>query len=496
MGEEDYYEEEAEEFVAAPGVSWVDSLQEQFGAAPWWVISTVIHVVILMAMALITISVPDKDKDSTLIVQDMQPKQKDEYDPELARDIFKNPKEVPADEIVEHPVIVHEEVEVTDHFETDNDMDQHTARGQEDAISDIPLGGTGVVAYFGVGGGAAGCFGYRDGGGRKKCVARFGGSSATESAVEAALRWLAKHQEPDGRWDGEKYEGANTDPGITGLAMLAFLGAGYTQKVGKYKTTVSNAVKWMISQQDAQGCIGKGFAHGLGYHHAICSLSLAENYGMTRSPQVGAAAQKAIEWSIQQHQCEYSAWRYSPKQAPDTSVTGWFVMQLKSGKVAGLQVDGSGFQGAINWLDKVTTKPGAEDPYGGRVAYTEGRSPSITMTSVGMLCRQFMGWDRTDQLLRGGAEWLVTRVPNWDGANFYYWYYGTLVMFQMGGDYWKRWNAAMKSTLIQNQRKGGDEDGSWDPVGSGGLDRGGRVMSTALGACCLEVYYRYLPMYK
>ena len=68
-------------------------------------------------------------------------------------------------------------------------------------------------------------------------------------------------------------------------------------------------------------------------------------------------------------------------------------------------------------------------------------------------------------------------------------------MFQMGGDYWKRWNSAMKDTLIQNQRKGGDEDGSWDPVGNW-CTAGGRVMSTALGACCLEVYYRYLPIYK
>jgi hypothetical protein len=58
----------------------------------------------------------------------------------------------------------------------------------------------------------------------------------------------------------------------------------------------------------------------------------------------------------------------------------------------------------------------------------------------------------------------------------------------------------MKKTLVDNQCKGGpmdgteaDKDGSWE------ADKGcwncGRVFSTALGALCLEVYYRYLPMY-
>jgi len=87
-------------------------------------------------------------------------------------------------------------------------------------------------------------------------------------------------------------------------------------------------------------------------------------------------------------------------------------------------------------------------------------------------------------------------------VNFYYWYYATLCMFQVGGDHWNTWNKNMKSTLITNQRKGGpldgtnkDVDGSWDPIGGGHVSYGGRVFSTALGALTLEVYYRYLPLY-
>ena len=406
-------------------------------------------------------------------------------------------------EVVEHPVIVHEEAEIFDHMETENNMNNDTARGQGDAISDIPLGGTGVVGNFGVGGGGAGAYGFRDGGGRKRAVGRGGGSSASESAVEAALRWLARHQEEAGHWEGErKFEaedpGKNTDAGVTGLAVLAFLGAGHTEKTGKYTSAVKKGVAWLISHQAANGSIGEGFDGGLGYHHAMAGLALAEAYGMARVPATGAAAQRAVDYSVNVHQTEYSGWRYSPKGGSDTSVTGWFVMQLKSAKIAGLRVDGKGFQGAIAWLDKVTIMPAKAGVEGtvGRACYQPGRNPTPTMTAAAMLGRQFMGWKRTDPLLIGGANYLAENLPEWggDGCNFYYWYYGTLAMFQMDGDWWKQWNASLRDMLIERQRMGTLADGSWDPAGAW-CGSGGRVYSTAMGALCLEVYYRYLPLY-
>ena len=88
-------------------------------------------------------------------------------------------------------------------------------------------------------------------------------------------------------------------------------------------------------------------------------------------------------------------------------------------------------------------------------------------------------------------------LPQWDeegkGCDMYYWYYGSYAMFQMGnkyGNHWKKWNAALKPTLLDNQRQDGDFKGSWNPVGPWGYS-GGRVYSTAIGALCLEVYFRY-----
>src|SRR6185295_19417346 len=85
----------------------------------------------------------------------------------------------------------------------------------------------------GLGGGAAGHFGGRKGG-RKGLLK---GGKTTAEAIEAALEWLRKHQDEDGKWDadefmkhdieGEKCNGAGNpvhDVGLTGLALLAFLG--------------------------------------------------------------------------------------------------------------------------------------------------------------------------------------------------------------------------------------------------------------------------------
>ncbi len=48
----------------------------------------------------------------------------------------------------------------------------------------------------------------------------------------------------------------------------------------------------------------------------------------------------------------------------------------------------------------------------------------------------------------------------------------------------------MKKAILTNQRKDGDEKGSWDPVGPWGYS-GGRVYSTALMTLCIEVNFRY-----
>jgi hypothetical protein len=84
-------------------------------------------------------------------------------------------------------------------------------------------------------------------------------------------------------------------------------------------------------------------------------------------------------------------------------------------------------------------------------------------------------------------------VPTIGRENLYYWYYGTLCVFQQGGDVWKKWNEGLQASLLPTQCKDGDDAGSWKATGCY-AEAWGRVGQTALSTLCLEVYYRYLQI--
>ncbi|MHC4916158.1 MAG: prenyltransferase/squalene oxidase repeat-containing protein, partial [Planctomycetota bacterium] len=490
-------------------------LARRVGALPWWAVSTAVHSVIFLLATLLTVAVPPAQVDEVTISTSVVKKEEQKFDEKLERDIFKRSTEIRDESRVEKPVLVREQAEVSDHFETANEDDMRSARGLEDAISDIPLGGTGVTGSMGVGGGGmAGVFGYRDAGGRKRAVRRFGGSPATESAVEAALRWLARKQESEGYWDYDRHGGkdkydkiARYDTAMTGIAAEAFLGAGYTHKNGKYRDNVRRALAWLLKHQGDDGRWSK-----LNYTQGIATLAIVEAYGMTKDPWLREPAQKAID-AVLAGQRPYEAWWYNPdpkgERQNDTSVTSWQVQALKSARIAGLKVDRTAFQGVLNWLEfGQDVKGKGYMCYQGSVKAGTRRSPGTAVTAIAAMSRMYIGQDKENPGIKKPVEFMSGRaLPRWTPpgqyqtarSKFYYWYYGTLACFQYGGEPWEKWNKVMKPMLIENQCsiKKGDpakDDGSWPPE-HGNDHNAGRVWTTALGALCLEVYYRYLPLY-
>ncbi|MCK6461205.1 MAG: hypothetical protein L6Q95_15085 [Planctomycetes bacterium] len=349
-----------------------------------------------------------------------------------------------------------------------------------------------------------------------------GGSDATENAVELGLRWLADHQDigADGRWDcdafmkhdpaGGRCDGAGHalhDVGVTGLAVLAFLQSGYLdrddRKGSKYARTVRAGLRYLIRTQSDDGLFGTRTAHDFMYDHAIATLAMCEASWRTRNPRYKGPATAALGF-LARARNPFLAWRYEPRGGEcDTSVTGWCVMALRSGKYAGLEVDPDAFEGARRWIDHMT------DPDTGRVGYNDrGGRParpgdrqdrfpaekSQSMTAVGILCRILAGEDPgTSEPVRKGAELCLGSPPLWaDGSlDMYYWYFGTLAFSQVGGESWTEWNGAMKAAIVANQRPkdAGAVAGSWDPVDAWGED-GGRVYATAMMVLCLAEYYR------
>jgi hypothetical protein len=115
-----------------------------------------------------------------------------------------------------------------------------------------------------------------------------------------------------------------------------------------------------------------------------------------------------------------------------------------------------------------------------------------------VVCEIFLGAPRGDDRVIGGANYLTGYRPDPQSSvlPLYHLYYGTLANFNVGGEYWTGWNRLLQPTLLGRQIQDGLQAGSWAPEATDyGHGTGGRVYATALAALCLEVYYRYLPMY-
>jgi hypothetical protein len=347
---------------------------------------------------------------------------------------------------------------------------------------------------------------------RTQMVLAEGGTMYTEAAVAQGLYWLHRHQARDGHWSLDRFHhhgnckgrcggqgDGESDVGATALALLPFLGAGQTHTRGIYKDTVERGLVWLLEEQKSNGDL-RGDGQGRMYAHGIASIVLCEAYALSGDETLRAPAQRALDFIVRaQHKSSgrnTGGWRYEPRQAGDTSVVGWQLMALRSGRMGGLRVPSGTFTQAGKFLDHVQ-----HGRYGGLYSYQRGRTPDAAMIAEGLLCRQYLGWPAHHRGLHEGVNHLLAEhLPSKDDPNIYYWYYGTQVMHHLGGEAWERWNNATREALVELQEREGHEAGSWAPEGGaiGGHDTrvGGRIYMTALAICTLEVYYRHLPIYR
>jgi hypothetical protein len=332
-------------------------------------------------------------------------------------------------------------------------------------------------------------------------------SAAPDNAVTLGLEWLAAHQQRDGQWDCDAHGGgAVYDTGVTALAVLAFLGAGHTDRGdGAFAGNVRRGLRYLLMVQDDEGCFGARVSQNFIYAHALSTLAVTEAYATTKNPRYREPAQRGLDF-IARARNPYMAWRYGVRTGEnDTSVTICCVMALKSGQKAGFKVDPDAFKGALAWIDKMTDPDFGRVGYnmrGGAVARAQGlqdkfpAEKSQAMTAAGVLGRILCGEDpKSSAMIQKGVGLMLEHRPWWDTEagtiDMYYWYLGTLAMFQVGGNAWRKWGENVDQAIVERQHRGeGANAGSWDPAGAWG-PTGGRVYSTALMTMCLEVFYRY-----
>lgn len=543
VGVREEIEERAEEGTVA--VLWRDFLHQHRS----WAVSAFVHTVIVVVLGLMTISLPrrqiqlvafdDTPEDFTLEDVDVLPTEGPDVE-NLSNDIVDRVEP----ESLQPMVDMKNAAEGIDAASVELIEESLNRAPYNDILCELGRG-TGAANARGTGkgrrglgyglNGTGGGLGGR--GGRRGNALGRGASKQSEAAVDLALKWLAEHQLPDGGWSfnhqvAPTCQGKCPNPGqmpearnaATALGVLPFLGAGQTHQVGKYQRTVGAGLNYLIRHMRMQPAGGSLFeSGGRMYSHGLATIALCEAYGMQVDsatlrkmraaaydgsgeartgesspgakaevpvPGLGQAAQAALNFLMYAQDPKGGGWRYEPKQPGDTSVVGWALMGLLSGKMAYLRVSPACFLGATNFLNYVQM-----DEYGSDYGYTHRERPSQATQAIGLLSRMYLGWTPDHPGIIQGVQAISAAGPS--RGNMYYNYYATQVLHHYGGEHWKQWNPRMRDSLVASQSKAGHTAGSWHFAGGDrGASKGGRLYCTALAAMTLEVYYRHMPLYR
>lgn len=361
-----------------------------------------------------------------------------------------------------------------------------------------------------------------DAAGRGKLLKKYGGDLSSEAAVNKALEYLAKRQNPDGSWGGKDSRKTGDNIALTALALLAFLSHGEGFESASYGKNVVKGAE----------CLSKFAAipnielAGKGFGHAILTYALAEAYAATGSLSLKNALEPRLK-SIVGRQNKFGSFNVNydntPQDVPidadpaktetvlgepacDLPLLAWHVQAMTSAKTANVTVNG--MDRALELATESLVKIHQADSGGFTQGINMKRFPANDrMTPVGLLCLQFLNAGASNVARRAEAVMNEKHgkavLPKWQGGAehpLYRWYYQTQAIFKSSkgvGKEWSGWNENMKTEFTKNQAA----DGSWlPPKGDSNFKLKDKVdlelYATSLSALTLQVYYRYLPSYS
>jgi hypothetical protein len=320
-----------------------------------------------------------------------------------------------------------------------------------------------------------------------------------EKAVSTALEYLKSKQKPDGSW------GTSNKCGMTGMALLCYLGRCETPDSPFYGDNVMKGILYLIETQrkNPNGMFVVDGQKGNGgvYEHGIATYAMGEMYSLARLggkqlPGMRESFENGVKVIIDNQQ-KGGSWVYGSdgnytQGREDLSVTGWQYQALKAAKLSGLKINGlfPAIEKTVKYLEGKQTKDG-----GFGTANRESGYNQWNLSGVGILGLQTLAHGKSTAIKKGlkfSSDFHQKETPQWKGAELYDWYYYAQVYFQNGGAEQKFWNDTALPEILKNQGK----DGSWAaPPGSKHSAAGGdKVLSTAFCTLMLEVYYRYLKV--
>lgn len=488
IGQEEYVEKEP------------STLYLLFRTAPAWLVSTLLHVLILLVLGLVTLADPAR------IVNVLSASKTTDDGPEMEEFAIEvvDPGAVSEMEEITEPVDVAQEMEIQDPTPIEPMEVATVAMEMSDLAAEMAPTAASLQTLESM---TIQPLGSRSSDMKQKLLREYGGNASSEAAVTEALKWFSRHQMPNGAWtfkhdlvckgacgNGCEEKFSRSYNAATAMSLLPFMGAGQTHLQGEFKDVVYRGLRYLIQSGkpgrenglpvlDYRDKIGNMYSHGL------VAIVLCEAYAMTQDPELALPAQAALNFIITA-QCRDGGWRYAPRQANggDTSVVGWQVMALKSGHMGHLMVPRQTVEGSTLFLNKVQSDAGSI--YGYDKPSTSVRAAT---TAVGLLCRMYLGWDKTHPgIVKGVGHLAKLGVSEKD---FYYNYYAAQVLRQYGGPEWEKFNVEMRDYLVSTQDQKGGAKGSWFVENAGHTSAAGRLCATSFATMMLEVYYRHMPLY-
>ncbi|MEX0824662.1 MAG: hypothetical protein WD119_00765 [Pirellulaceae bacterium] len=335
--------------------------------------------------------------------------------------------------------------------------------------------------------------------GRIEFGTRFGATPQSEEAVELALRWLANHQRNNGSWSFDledrpcngRCDNPRDNPdrlptpptAATGLALLAFLGAGYTHQSGPYTEEVRQGL-YYLRERMQPAALGSDLQMGSMYGHGIATLAIIEAASMTGDQELRHQGEQLTKFILAARH-PTKGWGYTPGSPGDITLTGWQAMALFGAKRLEIVMPSDIFSSIKAYVDSLSPDEGIHFGY---------REPaeSPTPTAIGLALQLYLGRPPDHPQQRLGLEAMQAAGPQ--PNNVYHNYYATLALHHARHAKWDQWHVPLRERLIETQSRQGHQTGSWHFPDHYG-DVGGRLYTTAMCAMILEVYYRYLPLY-
>ncbi len=304
-----------------------------------------------------------------------------------------------------------------------------------------------------------------------------------DAIYDRGLQWLVKNQTEKGNWAG-----GQQGPGVTGMAVMAFLASGEDPNFGKYSENIRKAVRSMIRGQDeSTGYFGNSM-----YHHGFAMLGMSEVYGVLDDDTLWqgdteSSGRRTIAESLElavraaitsQKNNQWNAWRYSPTSTDaDTSVSGAVLMGLLAARNAGIKIPNDSIDKAIEYFRKMTNKRGG-------VGYSGVGGGSKNLQAIAMLVYAIGRRKNLDEY-KAVASQVTTRLEQQNHYPYYNRYYTAQALFQGDFNAWQKWNLRTIRLLKEQQ----NDDGSFN-------SNMGVAYGTAMSMLALALNYRFLPIYE